>query len=88
MAQPCPFKVGDHILIKAWTLGSTSSVTSVAVKVTRVVLPDLLLVEYVRVKGDVVQVGQGRIQMSDIKEYNSITLEQYQCFQNMEEHHE
>lgn len=84
MVQPCPFKVGDYILIKAWTLEGTSSVTSVAVKITRVALPDLLLVEYVRVKGDVVQVGQGRIQVSDIKEYNFITSEQYRCFQNME----
>lgn len=82
---PLPFKVGDYLLISEWAFAETNGVDSVAIKINRIVLPDLLLVEYVRVRKEVVSLGLGRLQVSDIKKWNFITSEQFACFQNLKE---
>lgn len=73
----CPFAVGDIIKITQWT-EDKPNVKTVLVQVVRVIIPEMILVKYVKVwTSEKVQKGEGRISAYDIKKYEMVSEEQF-----------
>lgn len=84
-ASECPLKTGDIIRIIQWQEHKPNTKT-VVVKVLRVVLPTLILVQYVKVWAtEKMQRGEGHISMQDIKKYETIAVDQFDMLWNMAE---
>lgn len=79
-------KLGDIVRIAEWT-EAKPNVQTVLVKVVRVVLPELILVKYVKVwTSEKMQRGEGRISSYDIKKYEVVTEEQFEMMWNLATH--
>lgn len=73
---PC-LKVGDTVKITGWS-GECSNIASVALRVTKVVTPELILVQFVKVwVGEATQKAEGRVSMNQITAYEPISVEQF-----------
>lgn len=79
----CPLKVGDIIKITKWA-EDKPNVQTVLAEVVRVVVPELILVKYVKVwTSEKMQKGEGRLSVHDLKKWELVSKDQFDMMWNL-----